>query len=138
MGRAAGIAAAFLLLVGVVAQVSVAGSARPTVGTCLRAWNAPANATGRAHVVALGSVGASLRPGSAGTDSWTKDGRARSTQFQACLLTLTRPGSERTVTGRWSGAAVVRWTFGPSIIGTTSGAPPANVRMRVDGRLSLI
>jgi hypothetical protein len=138
MGRAAGITAVLLLLVGIAAQVSVAGSARPTVGTCLRAWNAAANTAGRGHVVALGSVGASLRPGSAGTDSWTKGGRAGSTQFQACLLTLTRPGSERIVTGRWSGGAVVRWSFGPSIIGTTSGAPPANVRIRVDGRLSLI
>jgi hypothetical protein len=124
-------------VIGLVAATAFAASTtRPTVARCVAAWNAASNAQDRQRVVALDVRSASMRTGTAGVDTWSKGGGATSTTSQACLLTLVQHTTVLFVAGLWSGSTVSAWRFGHSIP-TTHVMPPANVRVRPDGRLSL-
>jgi len=136
--RRSGVAAALLLSVGAVGVGGAfAAQSRPTVRLCLRAWNSPLNAAARQRLAATGAWSASLRPGIAGTDTWRGTQPAGQTRSPACILFLTRQATERTITGPWAGDRVTSWRFGATIHLAGAGAP-ANVRIRRDGRISLL
>ncbi|MHB8469638.1 MAG: hypothetical protein ACYDCH_07785 [Gaiellaceae bacterium] len=79
---------------------------------------------------------ASLEPGSVVTDRVSKNGATKSTQSQACLLTIASGRELRSAVGLWSRGRVVRRRFLPAIRSKFPG-PPQNVRIRPDGRISL-
>ena len=118
------------------AVAAIGAQPKPTVELCLRAWNAPANASGRMRLATTGLTSASLHTGIVGKDV-VQNGKLRTRSSQrACLLLLIGPTTLQQVTGVWSRGTVSSWRFTEAIrLGPVR--PPANVRVRRDGRISL-
>ena len=134
-----GYAVAVLMLCVAPAAALAASSvhAKPTVELCLRAWNAPANASDRVRLAAAGLTSASLHTGVVGKDI-VRGGKLRAqSSVPACLILLIRTATLQQVTGVWSRGTVSKWQFADPIrLGPVR--PPANVRVTPDGRISLL
>ena len=124
------------LLLAALAAAAAPG-APPSDRACLLAWNAPANAAARAHLLTLRPAArALLLPGVVYTDTWSRGKPAtRSAGVEACLLTVRRRQRVQIVQGRWRDGGVRRWTFlHPA---PAAGSPLGhNVRVLPDGRVT--
>src|SRR6478672_3808081 len=119
-------------------MVLAAPPKQPSDRACLIAWNSPANHANHVKLLAARPMlGLMLRPAVVYTVTWTKT-TSKQTGGPACVLTIMKRGSVRTVTGRWKNAAVSQWTFSRPIPTDKVNLLTANVRLLADGRVTKI
>jgi len=133
-----------VVLTVTVLAIVLAGSPRaatprsgPSERACLITWNSTVNRSNHLRLLAQRPIiGLSLRAGVVGIDIWSKGAPPTQTSSQACLMTVSKRGEIRLVTGIWKNAGVSRWTFGRW--SPTNTPFPSNVRLLPDGRVTKI